>query len=448
MSQPPANFDPVPVQPLQYVMPPAYRGRPGLVTAIGVISIIVAAVSMLSALFTGMQAAGFYMMSMMSSTVAGARAARVAPVVPPSRPLPVNGAAAAPLNWPRGMDERERLATVNTLTQLRPMTPRRLSQLDTILAQAGKDLATDHVTASGAMPAPQSGETAPDYFDTTSGRLLVYDDRAVFFPSNNGPAVRVSAPPGAPAGAPPAAAATQGADAVVTFPSTGPATVSALPSLTPAEIQSVVQQARAAGSPPLNAAQVQALQGLLSAPGQQLVPPGSSQGAISAVYNGGGSSPAVVQFAAGGSVTLSPTGAVTNVMTMPVMPTIAINPLYLTTMAVSAIASMGLAVYLLVCGILALRQSQRARRWHLIYAGIKIPLAIVGAVASALVMRDMFGSMGAAGGASPTLGFSLGVGAVPLVLGCAYPVALLIALNLKQVKDYYAAGAGQALSPA
>jgi hypothetical protein len=54
------------------------------------------------------------------------------------------------------------------------------------------------------------------------------------------------------------------------------------------------------------------------------------------------------------------------------------------------------------------------------------------------------GTVGA--GAAPTFGFSIGVGAVPLVLGCAYPVALLIALNLKQVKEYYAAGAGQALS--
>jgi hypothetical protein len=327
------------------------------------------------------------------------------------------------------------------------MTPRRMSQLDTILAQAGKDMATDHVTASGAMPAPQSGEKAPDYFDTTTGRLLVYDDRAVFFPANNSPAVRVSAPPGAASGPSPGVAATQEADAAVTFPSTGPATtMPAMTALTPAEVQSVVQQARSAGSPPLNAAQLAALQGVVSAPGQQLVPPGASQGAVAAVYNGGGNSAAVVQFASGGSVTLSPTGMVTNVMTMPVMPAISINPAYLTAMAVTAVVSMALAVYLLVCGILALRQSHRARRWHLIYAGIKLPLTVAGAAATALVMRDMMASMGAAGAGASTVGAGIGFGAVPLVLGCAYPVALLIALNLKQVKDYYAAGAGQALS--
>ena len=226
MPQPPTEFDPVPVQPLQYVMPPAYRGRPGLVTAIGVMSIIVAAISVMGSLFMGMQAAGIYMMSMMSSSIAAGQARRppmVAPV-PPAPPVPVNGAAPAQLVWPRGMDDRERLAMIKTLTQLRPMTPRRMSQLDTILVQAGKDMATDHVTASGAMPATQSGEKAPDYFDTTTGRLLVYDDRAVFFPANNSPAVRVSAPAGAGSSAPTGVATTQGAEVPVQFPTTGPAT--------------------------------------------------------------------------------------------------------------------------------------------------------------------------------------------------------------------------------
>jgi hypothetical protein len=445
----------VPVQPLQYVLPD-YRGRPGLITAIGVISIIVASVGMLAALFTVLQAGGYYMMSIMSTSMAGARARSSVTVssFPPPVPVQVAGAA-VPGVGPRGMGDAERRATVRVLTDLRPMTPRRKSQLDAILAQAGKDLATDHVTDSGTMPEARSGEAPPDYFVTPAGRLEVFNDRAVFFPSNNSPTVRVSAPPAAAVQGDPGASNAsvvsgaagapggQGPVAAVQVPATGPTTAaSPMPgALTPAEVQAVVQSAQSVASTPLNPAQVAGLQTVLAAPGQQLVPPGGSQGAVLAVYPSSGS--AVIQFSTGSSLTLAPTGTVSAMMTAPVMPTILINPAYLTAMAVTALVSLGLAVYLLICGIMALRQSPRARRWHLIYASIKLPLAVAGAVASALVARDMMASIGAAGPGASTWGFSLFSGAVPLVLGCAYPVALLIALNLKQVKDYYALGAGQ-----
>ena len=45
------------------------------------------------------------------------------------------------------------------------------------------------------------------------------------------------------------------------------------------------------------------------------------------------------------------------------------------------VVGMGLALYLLVCGILVLRESPRGRRLHLIYAVLKIPVAIAGALA-------------------------------------------------------------------
>jgi hypothetical protein len=101
---------------------------------------------------------------------------------------------------------------------------------------------------------------------------------------------------------------------------------------------------------------------------------------------------------------------------------------------------MGLAVYLLVCGILTLRQSARARRLHLVYAFIKIPLSITAGVASAWVMRDMMSGFAGAAGAPP-LQVTLFTGFVPVLLGCAYPVALLIALNLRWVREYYNASA-------
>jgi hypothetical protein len=435
---------------------PDFRGQPGLVTAIGVVSIVVAGFSILASLGTVLQAGGYYMMSVMSTTV-GASTARRPPVAPMPAPVVVSpaGRAPAPVTGPGGMEAAERAAAVATLTRLRPMTPMRKRHLDAILAQAGKYMATDKVTQSGTMDEMPSGEQPPDYFVTPTGRLEVFNNRAVFFPTDGTPTVRVTAPPPDPsapvAASPPvevqvepspdAANAAGGADAPAPQATSAPAaaTAPAVPgALTPAEVQSLVHQAQTLSSNGLNAAQVAALQGVLTPPGQQFVQPGSAQGAVASAYARQGS-PAYIQFADGSSVTLSPQGVVTARSAAPVMPTFSFNPLNLGLMVATAVASLALAVFLLVCGIITLRQSPRARRWHLIYSFLKLPLAVLAGLSSAWVARDLMAGMAGAGApVTPTMGFSLFSGIVPIVLGCAYPVALLIVLNLKQVKDYYA----------
>ena len=57
------------------------------------------------------------------------------------------------------------------------------------------------------------------------------------------------------------------------------------------------------------------------------------------------------------------------------------------------------------------------------------------------MLHDLMASVAGAGVPAAT-GPALFTGAIPAVLGCAYPVALLIALNLRQVRDYYAVGQG------
>jgi hypothetical protein len=55
-------------------------------------------------------------------------------------------------------------------------------------------------------------------------------------------------------------------------------------------------------------------------------------------------------------------------------------------------------------------------------------------------MHDLITSMAGVAGAGappPAMGFSLFTGIIPAVLGCAYPIALLIALNTKSIRDYY-----------
>src|SRR4051794_36297640 len=76
---------PIPVQPVSYLSPYASRGRPGILTAVGVMSIVVACFSFLGSLSGAFMALGFAMIT--------ATPARFAPpaatVVQPSANAPV-----------------------------------------------------------------------------------------------------------------------------------------------------------------------------------------------------------------------------------------------------------------------------------------------------------------------------------------------------------------------
>lgn len=434
----------VPAQPLPYVIPHR-TGRPALVTAIGVLSIVFGSIGGFWGLITTFQAIGFYFASVMSSSVAAAQAkATQAQLQTAAVASQQRGGVGVGVVGPQGMSKPERDAAVAQLARLQPLTPTRRRQLETILAASGQDIAPAQVSESGTMPQMRTDEQPPTFFVTPRGRLEVFNDRAVFLPQS-GAIVRASAPPEPPPGspAPPAApnpptdpAAEDGA--VVESTSSPPASAAAGTqpfALTPTEVQAVVTQAQTTTGNKLNRSQMNSLRVLLSAPGQQLVPQGSATAAVlSAQPQPDGT--AFIVFAGGGSVTLGPQGNVVRVTAVPTFTGFSINPVALGLMLVTSLLLMALAVYLLVCGILTLRQSTRGRRLHLIYAIAKIPLSVAAGVASAWVMRDMVSSFGG-GAAAPTVGFALFTGAFPILLGCAYPVALLIALNLRSVREYY-----------
>lgn len=456
MSQPPSqqpwSWDPAPLpgaepqlgigQPPQYVHADR-SGRPGLITLIGVISIIVACFTGIFSLITSFQAVGYYMMTLMSSSMAATQS-RIRATATAAPPVVVEAGVVGP----RGMAQQEREQAVAALSRMRPLTPSRKRHLDAILAASGRDMATGAVTESGTMPAMRSGEAPPDYFVTPAGRLEVFNDRAVFYPIS-GATVRASAPPLPPPGPnptpPPAPAPAEpdqgegpGADIETpAAPATVPATMPAMPgALTSAEVQSVIQQAQSFGSNALNAAQVNGLQALLAAPGQQLVTPGAAEGSVVSVV-AQSMGPTLIQFSDGGSLTLGQQGNVISITTAPLFPTFSFNPLAVGVMLVTSLASMALAVYLLVVGIVTLRDSPRGRRLHLVYACIAIPLAIAFGIASAQAARDWAAGVSAFGAAAGSTGIGLFSGVIPVVLGCAYPVALLIALNLRSVREYY-----------
>jgi len=431
---------PIAAEPLQYVTVDR-QGPPGLVTAIGVCSIIIAGISVLFSAMVALQGLAYFVMSLVAPAVATAGAPR------PMPPGPVVVGTAAQVGS-RGMAPAERAAAVASLNRRLSMRPSRRRQLDAILALAGQDMATDQIVESGTMEVMRSGEDPPDYFVTARGRLELFNDRAVFYPANRAPVIRASAPPegaSTPDQLPVPAedvALQQTAPAQATTvpaPVTSPAAPGAL---SPSEIQAIVQQAQSVGSNALNRAQSNALKAILSAPAQQFVTPGASAGAVAAAFKQPDGSVSI-QFSEGASLVLGPQGQVKAMTTGVTFPSVSIHPVAIGLMLATALASIGLAIYLLVCGILMLRQSLRGRRLHLIYAAIKIPVAIAAGVAATWVERELATNSAALGG----VGVGVFSGLVPALLALAYPVALLLVLNLREVREYFAVGTGAGQGP-
>lgn len=472
---------------------PAVRtGRPGLVSAIGVISIVVASLSMLGSLGTGMYGLTMLKMKQMSvamtgggttggtggigGSVTGVTSLRPAQTRPAAPPRPVQG--------PEGMGLADRAAVVNAFGQIEVLTPDRVRQLDAILLEAGhKVLPFRQATPTaadifaslkdhGTLPSADPADADPVYFDTPTGRLELHNDRALFRPADQSDLIRATAPPPGttpdeaeeppptPATPPPAVArpprppavtpggavdpfasdddptppggTTQPTAAAPVAPVTGNA-------LTPAQIQSVIQKTQVVCKNKLNPAQVAALQAELASPTQELVPPGLVWSPVQDAYFQPDGT-ATIRMGKG-FVTLDPNGTIIDQASNR-MPVIAIQPLSIATVLGESAASFALAVFLMVAGILTLRQSRRGGWLHLIYAIGKIPLAVLGGIGMAWVTTGFVNSVavrgGGAGGGMATFGV------VMAVAGLVYPVVLLFVLFSKSVRDYFRGGAAAA----
>jgi hypothetical protein len=150
---------------------------------------------------------------------------------------------------------------------------------------------------------------------------------------------------------------------------------------------------------------------------------------------------ASVVFNTGSSVVLGPQGEVLSQFNPKTfMAGYSFNPWAIALFIAMSVLAFALAVLLLVAGILVLTQSPRGRRLHLIYAGLKIPVALVGGFSIGFLMYEMVTGFSSAG-VLPNQGSDVGVAVVwaviPAVLGCLYPVALLIAMNVRSVREYY-----------
>ena len=367
----PQPMPPIPVQPVGYAMPDV--SRPGLITAIGVISIIVGGLSLVASATQGL-----FTLVLYSVSQASARAALVAQQPAPTTPAYAEDGMA---------DEAERRTVLTGLSRAHPVLPPRQRQLDALLKEGGKEIflfrgtqltpqaVHSNVTESGRLF--DDDAQGPDFYVVGRGRIEVYDTHAVFYPDGGGETISASADAPGDAVQPPQDLDGDGIP--------GPA--AAVPGVPASPI------------PPSN---------VYPSPGVSGAPPGAV-------------SPVPPPLPAAAPPTVNPTAA--------------------TLVALECGASFLLAVYLIIVGVITLRQSLLGRRLHLIYAWLKIPLAIAGGAAAAWMFTSLTQSAAAANPqAMPAPGIAAvwGTAAVIGVLvACIYPVALLIALSGKTARDYY-----------
>jgi hypothetical protein len=122
-----------------------------------------------------------------------------------------------------------------------------------------------------------------------------------------------------------------------------------------------------------------------------------------------------------------------------------INPVAAGVSLIAEVAGIALSIYLLVIGILVLRDVRAGWKLHWWYIALKIPLVIVSIVASWYVWQGFRSSMNAFIAANPPPG-APGPPSIPLgggmliflaVLALAYPVALIFVLSSRTVRAYY-----------
>ena len=410
---PPAPFAspaPVPVQALTYSQASGTR-KPGIIIALAVVAVIVACLSGIANLvFAGYGLVQYQMAraySMMGATPA---------------------ATVTPLKADMTLNMSDATAAANAVQSVVNLDGARVRELTKLLRQHGKDVfPTDDIdgplTAAATKELIHEHGDAPSavagaYFVTDEGRVDVFPDHAVFTATDGNRKIETSVSKN-------------------TDTDTGAVTVDN--TLTAAQVRRVMNAVKKAANPPLNAAQLAAVQTQVSAANQQLVNPANASPVTSVSPMGSPANSVMIQFDSG-MLWLGPKGEITSMnayassatsfatSTSFTPPTI--NRSAVTLMLLEAAGSGALAVYLLIVAMFLFRSSFASPRMVRFYVGLKIPLAILAGVAVLMVNLPNATS---AGEASQLWLWT----SVLVAVGLAFPVACLLVLRTRTFREFF-----------
>jgi hypothetical protein len=372
-------------------------GRPGILTAVAILDLVLASLAM-PCNFSQMM-----MTNIVSRFVTINRHATL--VTPPGAPTPAGEFIA-----PNGLSASQRQLVLDALARARPVSAARREQLDAILADTGRQiihLSPEYLTAErldSYVTETRSGP-AGDVFVLGSGTLTVDDHSATFTAQEDGSSISVRDgncidPSGTHLGA--------------------------------LQIASVIDRVRKLSNNKLTSAQSARLATELRIPGQGLItsnapatqvvsaqiqPDGSiaittTGGSFTASANGSQYSSST-GIGSNFSYTSSSTTAGTNGSPFP-----GVSRSAVVLLGLDALAGVVFAIALLVLGILLLKNWQRSRQFHLIYA-----------VGKLLLLPITMWAVWQLNSSRSTLW---------LLVGAVYPIALLIVMNTPTVRQYFA----------
>jgi hypothetical protein len=452
-------------QPAWPVDPVAYRSRgaagysrPGIISALAITGIIVAALSFITSLFSGCTAIAI---NTYARRTAGFARTTVTTTVPkttaqgvPSTVGP-DGLAAA---------EREIVARALRGKSNHRLNAKQELQLEGFLAQHGRQIIDDQsitnktvakLISKTGQEFATAGNVSPDFFifqnNPLPGRLILKDDAAIFKPDDYSPNLTTHT--------------TEPVDET-TAPTPAPAPTGAFVSngLDDEQAQALLARVQQLGNGRVSNAQLSTLNSLMQSPTcanwvtDSSTIPGITAQVKSAAVRSDGS--VTITFSMGkmaldpqgnlfGPVPPAPTVAPT---TSPssgggpafVMGSISVDKPACTLAIVDAALSALLAIYLLVIAILALRPAGAPRKFFIIYALLKLACGAMGVIGFAWMSQSLAASNDPNGFATSMVRSFQGMSSAALTLtaiGSVYAFGILMMLALSATaKDYYKSG--------
>ncbi len=390
-------------------------GRPGSVTAIGVISIVIAALSLLMNVGLTFQAMIAYSSSRM---IAAATASP--PVSTSSTTLAVGDEFLSPSGLPR----QQRALFDEVLGSQQRFNPERQSQLESFLTDHGRALLADDalpttvdevrrlINTSGRLPG-LGGEEGRLFFELSTGRLEVGNDSAVFFPADGSPTLRSGGTLAGPDGS---------------------------RVLSPAQVQAAIDHVQQLSGNGLSATEVAALDNALRKPWQPILQPAGTVAGIRSQITSATRAPngQMILQTSRGTVTIRPQGVVEIngmvVATATGGAVMAMNRAPVSSAIAAALVSALLAVGLMILGIQVLRQWRPAGKWLKAWALAKLAIAIASAAAWVWFYQDLVSAF--------TTGRRVLTVTTAGVIGltgaaCLWPIILLIVLHTRRLRCYF-----------
>jgi hypothetical protein len=402
-----------------------YVSRPGILTSLAIISIIVASVSML--VDFGDLFFSKIVLQFSSRTNASAVATQnVTAMLPPTG---VTHTAGSEYVAPQGLSSAQRRIVIDGLEQVRSISADREKELDGLLADVGQSvirispdyLTTDRVAAyvTDTRNIPSGSGGAPDdMFILGSGRLQLTDRGAIFFPENSPSPIRSGG---------------------------GSYTDSAgLQHLASTQIAAVVERVKSLATQPLTDAQISGLEGALQAPGQTIIAPSDSVAEAAAQVISVQILPDGTAAVTTSSTTMSfgPDGQMypgvmsATQMQGPWGPGRRTGPRVdrrdATLLFLDAILSFLGAGFLLACAIMLLRNSAISRWMYIAYGAAKILMVILSCYAVYSVAQEIALANGSPDPGATATAWML-ITALP---AAALPIAILVVMNLKATREF------------